>query len=616
MTPTDRPMIENIPAELRALPQWVAAGSDKIPINPRTGQRANPADPATWGTFDEARHSGYRHVGFVLRKDDPYTIIDLDNPFKRKGDTTIAEGDPDYATAVTIAERQRKIYSAFDSYTELSQSGTGVHIILRGSIPSGVRRDKVDIYSEARYMICTGNVVNPLPIMDRSELLQTIYQEMVSTATVVAPLEEREQVISDEVLYDMAANAATGAKFKQLFTGDMTGYPSQSEADFALLAILCFYSKSDSQVRRVFRYSELGKRDKAVRNDVYINRSLRRIRAKELPLVDFSKLNEMTKAEECQQSPMPIGVILASSILTDDALAALTILPRQSLLGGWFKAGDYGIIYGKRGLGKSWLAMGIARALAEGHDIGPWKCSVPRRVLYVDGEMALDDFRARSQALTEGPGGFIALSHQRVFDTSQKALCLSDRQQQDELTRLCEEQRIDALFLDNGACLFRSVIENDADEFRDKIEGWLLDLRRRGIAVVLVLHAGRNGAIRGTSKREDAAFWILQLDDAGEPDGGNGARFITRFVKNRNASQDPPPLNWSFEPNGEKTLITYREADSMAILLQWISDGLNTCGEIAEEMGLSKGQVSKLAKRAEREGRLTKHGRNYSIKEP
>ena len=307
--------------------------------------------------------------------------------------------------------------------------------------------------------------------------------------------------------------------------------------------------------------------------------------------------------------------LLGKALVGDDELAGLEIPKRESLLGDWFKAGDYGLVFGKRGLGKSWLGMGIARALVEGRDFGPWECSTPRRVLYVDGEMSLDDYRERINTLSEGTGVFITLSHQQVFNRTQKALCLSDRTQQDELTRICERERVDVLFLDNGACLFRGVAENDADAFRDMVEGWLLDLRRRGIAVVLVQHAGRNGAIRGTSKREDAAYWIIRLDDAGEPDGGHGARFITRFVKNRNASQDPPPLDWSFKPDGSKTLITHREADSMSIFRQWIEDGLNTCSELAEEMGVSKGTISKMAKRAERDGWLTITGRKYSINE-
>ena len=309
------------------------------------------------------------------------------------------------------------------------------------------------------------------------------------------------------------------------------------------------------------------------------------------------------------------NAVLSQSLVSDSELAGLEIPKRESLMGDWFKAGDYGIIFGKRGLGKSWLAMGIARALAEGRAFGPWPCSTPRRVLYVDGEMSLDDYRDRVRTLSDGDGAFSTLSHQQVFNRTQKALCLSDRAQQDELTRLCERERVDVLFLDNGACLFRSVSENDADQFRDMIEGWLLDLRRRGIAVVLVQHAGRNGAIRGTSKREDAAFWILRLDDAGEPDGGHGARFITRFAKNRNASQDPPPMDWHFTPDRSKTLITYREADSLELMRQWISDGLNTCGELSEEMGVSKGTVSKMAKKAERAGWLTITGRKYTLNE-
>jgi len=307
--------------------------------------------------------------------------------------------------------------------------------------------------------------------------------------------------------------------------------------------------------------------------------------------------------------------ILGKALVSDAELAGLEIPKRESLLGDWFKAGDYGLIFGKRGLGKSGLGMGIARALAEGRAFGPWACATPRRVLYVDGEMSLDDYRERVRTLSDGEGAFITLSHQLVFNRTQKAICLSNRTQQDELTRLCERERVEVLFLDNGACLFRNVAENDADAFRDMIEGWLLDLRRRGIAVVLVQHAGRNGAIRGTSKREDAAFWILRLDDAGEPDGGHGARFITQFAKNRNASQDPPPLDWSFKPDGSKTLITYREADSMAIFRQWVEDGLNTCSELAEEMGVTKGTISKMAKRAERDGWLTITGRKYSVNE-
>jgi hypothetical protein len=122
-----------------------------------------------------------------------------------------------------------------------------------------------------------------------------------------------------------------------------------------------------------------------------------------------------------------------------------------------------------------------------------------------------------------------------------------------------------------------------------------------------------SATMRGTSKREDAAFWILRLDEVSDSDDRNGARFVTRFVKNRNAPGDPVPLEWNIRPDGNSVLLTYEEADNLALFRQWIEDGLETCSEIAEEMGLSKGQVSKLAKKAERAGWLEKIGRKYRL---
>lgn len=288
-------MIENIPAELRALPQWVAAGEDKIPINPRTGERADPSNPATGGTFAEAVQAGMRHIGFILGRDDPYTVIDLDDPFERTTSgvkSKIKQGDPDYPDALERAERHSKIYDSFNTYAELSQSGTGVHIVMRGSIPCGVRRDKVEIYSSERYIIFTGNVLRNAPISDCQVLLDGMFSQMGKLTDAAGELIEEDPILEDEEIWKMATRASNAEKFVSLCEGawqDMS-YPSQSEADYALLSMLAFYTRSNEQVRRMFRQTELGKRDKALRNDVYVNRSLKRIRARECPLVDMSKL--------------------------------------------------------------------------------------------------------------------------------------------------------------------------------------------------------------------------------------------------------------------------------------------------------------------------------------
>jgi primase-polymerase (primpol)-like protein len=71
--------MERIPAELRALPQWVVARENRIPLDPKTGREASPTDPSTWSTYQQARACGLPHVGFVLSPNDPYVIIDLDD---------------------------------------------------------------------------------------------------------------------------------------------------------------------------------------------------------------------------------------------------------------------------------------------------------------------------------------------------------------------------------------------------------------------------------------------------------------------------------------------------------------------------------------------------------
>jgi len=142
----------NIPGELKARPQWVlwrAVGDkpDKVPYSARTGRRASSTDLLTWTTFEEAleayENGEYAGLGFVFSSADPYTGIDLDN---------CVGGDSE------IALWALEIVRYFDSYTELSATGTGLHIIVRGNVPNR-RKDEVEVYSSKRFFTVTGHVV-------------------------------------------------------------------------------------------------------------------------------------------------------------------------------------------------------------------------------------------------------------------------------------------------------------------------------------------------------------------------------------------------------------------------------------------------------------------------
>ncbi len=308
---------------------------------------------------------------------------------------------------------------------------------------------------------------------------------------------------------------------------------------------------------------------------------------------------------------------LAKATCAASALANLTVPDRERVLGEWFKQGDLGFIFGPRGLGKTWLAMLLARRISEGGSVADWTVHKARRVLYVDGEMALDSIRERDVTLSTAPAeGMFYLQHEALFHLTGQVLNLTKPIVQAALLDKCQQDKIEVLILDNLSCLFTGMKENEADAW-ELVLPWLLELRRNRIAVVFIAHAGRNGFMRGTSRREDAAFWIVQLAEANdEGEIQNGARFVARFVKNRNATEsDCPPLEWHFQlPKGEvRACVGWKKISTAQIFRQWIEDGVTSAKDIAEEMGVSKGQVSKLAKRAMADGWLKKDGRDYAL---
>jgi len=208
------------------------------------------------------------------------------------------------------------------------------------------------------------------------------------------------------------------------------------------------------------------------------------------------------------------------------------------------------------------------------------------------------------------------LSHEVLFHTGGKVLNIAESETQLAITAHCTETGAEVLFLDNLSCLASGMVENDADAW-EKVLHWLLDLRRRKIAVVIVHHAGRNGEMRGTSKREDAVFWIIRLDRAntegGTEEKREGARFVSRFTKDRNSRCEQEPTSWHFDTVNGVTTAATSPADSIALFRYWIESGLNTASDLAAEMGISKGTVSKLAKRAEKAGWLKVEKRRYVI---
>jgi AAA domain-containing protein len=313
------------------------------------------------------------------------------------------------------------------------------------------------------------------------------------------------------------------------------------------------------------------------------------------------KINEPKAAKLVELPPEPeqswddaLPVATVNSIGLHD----LKLTPRKKLLGDWFCEGDCGFIYAFRGTGKTWFGVAMANALATGGKLGDWQANEPVKVLYIDTEMPPDLMRNRCDGLGNNEN-LVLLNHEVLFDRSNKVLNIAHREIQDAITKHCVKTGVKVLFIDNLSTAATGIRENEADDW-EKLNSWLLDLRRRKVAVVIVHHAGRSGEMRGTTKREDNVFWIIALDDMKKiADDQRGARFVSRFTKrSRNTQEELPAYEWHFvtEANGEVSL-AHKAADTLDVFRQIIADGVTDCTQIAQEMHVSPATVSRFAKK-------------------
>jgi len=208
-------------------------------------------------------------VGFVFTENDPIVGVDLDDC--RDPQT----GDVD-AEALDIIDR-------LDSYTEISPSGTGYHVLIKGGLPEGRnRRGHIELYDRARFFTVTGDHVQERPshIARRQDALVAIHREYVQssdsdeqaesgarggsadqsepTGSTNPQVDNANVDLDDEKLLEKARRASNGPKFERLWGGNTGGYESNSEADMALCCLLAFWSGGNQrQIDRLFRQSGL-----------------------------------------------------------------------------------------------------------------------------------------------------------------------------------------------------------------------------------------------------------------------------------------------------------------------------------------------------------------------
>lgn len=255
-----------IPQELKGYKNWVCwqaypdpkshSGISKKPINPRTGGFAMPNNSDTWSDFETAvRQSGkYSGIGFMF-SNSPFFGVDLDDMPNDIQDYQNGGADN------IISE----FVNTLQSYTEFSQSKTGVHIICKGTLPEGRRKAKNDsggfeMYENGRFFVVTGNYCSEYGyINDCTESVKPLHSKYLGKTAEPKPNKNiTVNLNSVDDIVRAACSAKNGSLFKALYSGDFSAYSSQSEADMAFCNMLAFWCVCDAEkMDAIFRQSGL-----------------------------------------------------------------------------------------------------------------------------------------------------------------------------------------------------------------------------------------------------------------------------------------------------------------------------------------------------------------------
>jgi len=253
--------LNEIPAELKKLPQWIVWKSEirngkstKVPYQ-INGEMAQSNNRRTWSTFQTAAKAylerGYDGIGFMFSRQDTYIGIDID-------DCVEGEAPDKFAS---------EIIDLLDSYTEFSPSGNGIHIIVKGNLPeyvlgTGRKNSKhgLEVYQHGRYFTFTGNRENSNEVFERTDELEELFDKYLGGEPDVSSEgsdTSNENTIPNNELWERMFNSANGETIKSYFEGKLLNN-DHSATDMAMCNHLAFWTgKSADKMDAMFRETSL-----------------------------------------------------------------------------------------------------------------------------------------------------------------------------------------------------------------------------------------------------------------------------------------------------------------------------------------------------------------------
>ena len=254
---------ENIPQEMRELPNWVCyrafPNTEKIGkykkqlVDPNIESKitwAKSNERTTWGTYEKAVSFAMRNnctgIAFALEKSLGICCVDLDDCFPNG----------------KISDTGKTMLKLFgDTYSEKSISHNGIHIFLKGELPKEYiqRNEEIEMYDDVRFISMTGTkLMYSKSYLKTIPNLTEINKKYLGEKKIIVPQKITpircglvdERVIIDELNYY--------PKYRALMSGDTSEYGGdKSRADIALCMGIAYYHKDINTIDSVFRQSGL-----------------------------------------------------------------------------------------------------------------------------------------------------------------------------------------------------------------------------------------------------------------------------------------------------------------------------------------------------------------------
>ena len=322
-----------------------------------------------------------------------------------------------------------------------------------------------------------------------------------------------------------------------------------------------------------------------------------------------TKLKELDRvaalADGLDANVTPLVVVGIHDFLSKDLPA------REEILSPWLVSQSLNMVYAWRGVGKTFLALNIAYAVATGGKFLTWKAEKPRKVLYIDGEMPGPALQERLAAIVKASEQVAGVGMLNLVTPDLQNACMPDlatTEGQDAIDATIGDSEL--IVIDNLSCLARrGGRENEAESWLSVAE-WALSKRAQGKSVLFIHHAGKNGQQRGTSKREDLLDTVICLKRPPDYNPADGAVFEVHYEKARNLhGTETDPLEAKLEQIDGKQAWTTKPVEETTInrVVDLANEGLNQT-EIANELQVNRSTVSRAYRKAAAQGLIKSKG--------